>query len=166
MLRVRAETPLAVLLVPVVLEKRARIPFAVLLEPRVLEKREDAPLAVLDHIFHHPLHTVTPFIRASPHDTSSIAIGAEVPIPTLAPLPSMREFEAETIAFAPIAVLLVRDPVDTSAPYPRAVLFDHVRLVDKAINQIAVLFDQVLLKAKASLQIAVLLLHSELVHRV
>ena len=48
--------------------------------------------------------------------------GADVPIPTLTLLPSIREFEFDTMALAPIAVALVRLPTDTQALSPMAVL--------------------------------------------
>lgn len=48
--------------------------------------------------------------------------GEEVPIPTLTPDPSTRALLIETRAFAPMAVALVRLPVQTSADNPSAVL--------------------------------------------
>lgn len=71
-------------------------------------------------------------LRRIPPFTSSFAHGADVPIPTLTELsPSTREFEADTIAFAPIAVAFVRVAPDPPALYPSAVLYVPVVFPEK-----------------------------------
>ena len=63
-------------------------------------------------IFH--AQGVPPVIFTCPA-TSSFAVGEDVPIPTLALFPRIRELDAETIVLAPIAVAFVRLPTDTLA---------------------------------------------------
>lgn len=65
------------------------------------------PIAIFEYAqlpIEPPRPTVTLLNRASPHTTSSLWVGVEVPIPTLAPLPRTIVFDWSSTTFAPIAV--------------------------------------------------------------
>ncbi len=75
--------------------------------------------------------------------TSSVDCGVAVPMPTLtllvapfcpAMLPKTRELLAPTTALEPMAVALVRVPVESAANEPTAVLLDVVRFDESVVS--------------------------------
>jgi hypothetical protein len=81
-------------------------------------------------------------VSPTPAKIESLAFGVVVPIPTFAAYtpvpPSTSEFDAPTIAFAPIAVAFVSPSIATSEPKPRKVLSPPDMLLIPAKNPIAV----------------------------